>query len=118
MRLNLRTFLIVSVFLGAVAIPVGYKSLQARREAEIERLATKLKKLWAEEPFDEMWDGNQVTSNPFYVAWERKVAKLESRLGKLTGRKPVRLEPPPRYQNVLHHPKVNPPMIVTGKHRT
>ena len=46
MKLPLRYFLVVSILLGAAAIPVGWRSYQKWKVAEVERLETERGELW------------------------------------------------------------------------
>ena len=106
MKLPLKYFLVLSLLLGAVALPLGYKYFKARREAEIERLTERLEELWIRyeqphEPHD---------SNPLYGSFpldievgkyqrrqrriEQEAATIEARLEKLTGKKPERPQRP------------------------
>ena len=106
-RLSIRTFLVLCLLLGAVAIPVGWRSYQKWKAAEIERLEKELAEAWQEEPSDFL--RVQTTSpfpgttswvylpgsppNPAHVKWKQRIKTMEDRLEKLTG---VRPEPPAR----------------------
>ena len=101
MKLPLRYFLAVSIFLGAIGLPWGYRIYQERREAEIERLEKEWFELWVNEPQLPFVSSLGVTGyadSPAHQQWEERMRAIEARLKKLTGKKP----PAPVYVRPVH----------------
>ena len=87
MKLPLRYFLIISILLGAVAIPVGWRSYQKWRADKIERLEKELAELLYNDPrpgVPHFSDAPIPSPSPTQVAerkrWEQRVEQIINRL--------------------------------------
>ena len=95
-RFSIRAFLLLCLLLGAVGVPWAWRTYQARRAAEIERLEKELSELLVNQPtlFPYIDYGRDDRDDPVYLEYlerARRVEQIEDRLEKLTGKRP---EPP------------------------
>ena len=97
MKLPLRYFLIISILLGAVAIPVGWRAYQKwkdqRLQAEVERLEEELTEaMMLLKAGDFLTPSQEPLVSPAQQRLESRVTEIEDRLEKLTGVRPERIQ--------------------------
>jgi len=84
MRRSLRLFLVVSLLVGAVGLPLAWRSYLKWKTAEVKRLKEELARLWEDESHFEHYDDGSLTD------WFSRVNGVEDRLERLTGKRPER----------------------------